>query len=172
MAQSFRIYQKGKLVFDQLSFRQQDMVKIGTVGVAAVIERVLLGRGPTDGPAKPLRNWYARLKQRKGLIPRRDLMGTGFMHVKQLQKGKLRISKKTALLGGRFVGHMMDNLSLRTVTENSAKAGFTQNVARIKAQANEKREPFVTFSPKNREAVTSAAAQIFRERIKTLVKAG
>ena len=162
---AIRVIQKGKPVFQQLSFRQQDMVRLATVGVASILERTRLGRGPTDGPAKPLSQSYARFKLRRGLIPRRDLRGTGMFPVKARGRGA-KLKKAVT----RFVGHMMDNLSVRTVSDNIATAGFTTLAARTKAQANNQREPFLVWSPKNRAAVMEAARQIFRAATDKLLR--
>jgi hypothetical protein len=159
---SVRIWQKKTIVLDQLNFHQRDMVKIGTVGVATVLNRVKLGRGPEDGPAKPLRQAYARFKQRHGLVPRRDLVGMGGQVF--LAAGKRR--KKAKL--SKF-GHMLDSFALRTVTENNAKADFSTEPARIKARANNLRETFVVFSPKNRAAVIEAARRALIENKNRLV---
>ena len=64
---SIRIWQKKKIVLDQLNILQRDMVKIGTVGVASVLNRVQAALGPSDGPAKPLATWYAKWKSARHL---------------------------------------------------------------------------------------------------------
>jgi hypothetical protein len=50
----------------QMTFRQQAMFKIGTVGVAAVKNRVTAAQGPTDASAKPLTKRYAIQKTKLG----------------------------------------------------------------------------------------------------------
>ena len=120
---SVRIWQKKRLVLDHLNFRQHQMFKIGTVGVAAVKNRVTAALGPDDGPAKPLTKRYAIRKTKLGLGNRRNLT---------------------------FTGNMLRNLSLRTVSENAAKADVTSRKERIKAWANQNIEPWLVFSPKNK----------------------
>ena len=136
MGQSVRIYQKKQLIFNQLSFRHQDMVKIGTVGVAAMKNRLEAARGPSDGAAKPLTKRYAIYKTRLGKGNRRNL---------------------------RLTGRMLSNFTLRTVTENSAKASLTSRKERIKGWANQKIEPWVVLSPKNQAAVREAARRVLTE---------
>jgi len=136
MGQSVRIYQKKQLIFNQLSFRHQDMVKIGTVGVAAMKNRLEAARGPSDGSAKPLTKRYAIYKTRLGKGNRRNL---------------------------RLTGRMLDNFMLRTVTDVSAKASLTSRKERIKGWANQKIEPWVVLSPKNQAAVREAARRILAE---------
>jgi len=51
---SVRIYQKKEIRLDRLNFRQTQMFKIGTVGVAAVKNRLAAAQGPADSSAKPL----------------------------------------------------------------------------------------------------------------------
>lgn len=140
---SVRIWQKKKIVLDQLNFRQRDMVKIGTVGVATVLNRVTAALGPSDGPAKPLTKRYAIRKSRLHLSNRRDLT---------------------------FTGRMLRNVSLRTVSDNSARAALTSRKERIKGLANDRIEPWLVFSAKNRQAVMEAARQVFREVTNQLPK--
>ncbi|MBI2818128.1 MAG: hypothetical protein HYX72_14430 [Acidobacteria bacterium] len=136
MGQSVRIYQKKQLIFNQLSFRHQDMVKIGTVGVAALKNRLEAAQGPNDSPAKPLTKRYAIYKTRMGKGNRRNL---------------------------RLTGRMLDNFMVRTVTENTAKASLTSRKERIKGWANQKIEPWVVLSPKNQAAVREAAQRVLSE---------
>ena len=138
---SVRIWQKKQIVLDHLNFRQHQMVKIGTVGVATVKNRAMAALGPDDGPAKPLTKRYAIRKTRLGLGNRRNLT---------------------------FTGNMLRNLSLRTVSENSAKANVTSRKERIKAWANQNIQPWLVFSTKNRTAVTEAARRVFQENVKLM----
>jgi hypothetical protein len=133
---SVRIWQKKRLVIDHLNFRQHQMFKIGNVGLAVVKNRVTAALGPNDAPAKPLTRRYAIRKTRLGLGNRRNLT---------------------------FTGDMLRNLSLRTVSEKSAKAGLTSRKDRIKAWANQKREQWLVFSPKNKAAVVDAARRVLSE---------
>jgi hypothetical protein len=138
---SVRIWQKKRLVLDHLNFRQNQMFKIGTVGLAAVKNRVQAAMGPADEPAKPLTKRYAIRKTKLGKGNRRNLT---------------------------FTGDMLRNLSLRTVSEKAAKAGLTSRKERIKAWANQKIQPWLVFSPKNRAAVVEAARRVMQENLKRL----
>ena len=139
---SVRIWQKKRIVIDHLSFRQFQMVKIGTVGLAVMKNRVRAALGPDDGAAKPLTKRYAIQKTRLGKGNRRNLT---------------------------FTGKMLDNLTLRTVSENRSKAALTSRKDRIKGWANSKIQPWLVFSPKNRAAVTEAARRVFQESVKRLL---
>jgi hypothetical protein len=139
---SVRIWQKKQIRLDRLNFKQTQMFKVGTVGVAAVKNRVQNTLGPADSPAKPLTKRYAIRKTRLGLGNRRNLT---------------------------FTGGMLRNLAVRTVSENRAKADLSTRKDRIKAWANQKIEPWLVFSPKNRSAVAEAARRMFRESVKRLV---
>ena len=139
---SVRIWQKKRVVLDHLNFRQHQMFKIGTVGVAAVKNRVQAALGPEDQPAKPLTKRYAIRKTKLGKGNRRNLT---------------------------FTGDMLRNLSLRTVSEKSAKAGLTSRKERMKAWANQKIEQWLAFSPKNKAAVIEAARRVMQEAAKRLV---
>jgi hypothetical protein len=130
---SVRVYQKRQLRLDLLTFKQRQMYDLGMAGVAAVKERLAAAKGPTDGPAKPLKKSYAIWKTRQGKGNRRNLTLTG---------------------------ELLGNFTVRTVSDNQAKANVSSRKARIKAWANQKREQWMVFSPRNREAVKKAAQQM------------
>ena len=133
---SVRIYQKKQMRLDRLNFRQSQMFKVGSVGVAAVKNRLAASQGPSDGAAKPLTKRYAIRKTRLGKGNRRNL---------------------------NLTGAMLGNLLVRTVSENKAKANLSTRKDRIKAWANQKREPWLVFSPKNRSAVVEATRRALNE---------
>jgi len=139
---SVRVYQKKQLRLDLLNFRQHQMFKIGNVGVAAVKNRVGAALGPSDAPAKPLTKRYAIRKTRLGKGNRRNLT---------------------------FTGDMLRNFMVRTVSENRAAASLSTRKDRIKAWVNQKIEPWVVFSPKNRAAVLEAARRVLDEMKNTLL---
>jgi hypothetical protein len=62
-----------------LGFKQQQISKLGNVGVAAVEHRLSAAQGPTDAPAKPLMKDYAISKTKWGKGDRRNLFLTGNM---------------------------------------------------------------------------------------------
>jgi len=130
---SVRVYQKRQLRLDLLNFRQRQMYELGNAGVAAVKARLAAAQGPTDSAAKPLTKRYAIWKTRKGRGNRRNLTLTG---------------------------DLLRNFQVRTVSENRAKASLSTRKARIKAWVNQKREQWMVFSPRNREAVKNAAQQM------------
>ena len=130
---SVRVYQKRQLRLDLLNFRQRQMYELGMAGVAAVKERLAAAKGPTDAPAKPLKKSYAIWKTRQSKGNRRNLFLTG---------------------------EMLGNFTVRTVSEDRAKANVSSRKARIKASINQKREEWMVFSPRNREAVKKAAQKM------------
>jgi hypothetical protein len=113
------------------------MFKIGTVGVAAVKNRVQAALGPVDQPARPLTKRYAIRKTKLGKGNRRNLT---------------------------FSGNLLRNLQVRTVSENRARAGLSTRKERIKAWANQRIEPWLVFSAKNKAAVVEAARRLVLER--------
>ena len=139
---SVRIWQKKQIRLDRLNFKQHQMFKIGNVGVAAVKNRVGAALGPSDASAKPLTKRYAIRKTRLGKSNRRNLTLTG---------------------------DMLRNFVVRTVSENRAWAGLSTRKDRIKAWVNQKIEPWVVFSPKNRAAVLEAARRVLNEMKSTLL---
>ena len=142
MAKSVRIWQRKQLRLDRLTFRQRDMVQIGSAGLLAVKKRIAAVQGPADSAAKPLTKRYA------------------------IQKSKLR---KGNLRDLWLTGRMLKNLTLRTVSDNSSKAALTSRKERIKGLANTRVEPWVVFSPKNKIAVMEKAKQVFLEAKKRLI---
>ena len=139
---SVRVYVKKEIRLDRLNVKQNQMFKLGNVGVAAVKSRVMAAQGPDDSAAKPLSKNYAIRKTRMGKGNRRNLT---------------------------FTGDMLRNFQVRTVSEKQAKASNTTRMDRIKALANANREPWVVFSPKNQAAVFKAADTIIREIAPRLV---
>ena len=133
---SVRIYQKKQIRLDRLTFRQTQMFKIGNVGVAAVKNRLAGAQGPTDSSAKPLTKRYAIQKTKLGKGNRRNLS---------------------------FTGDMLRNFLVRTVSENKAKASNSTRKDRLKAWINNKIEPWISFSPRNRTAVLDATNRILIE---------
>ena len=139
---SVRIYQKKEVRLDRLNVKQAQMFKIGNVGLAAVKNRLAGAQGPTDGPAKPLSRYYAIRKTKMGKGNRRNLMLTG---------------------------DMLRNFQVRTVSENKAKASNSTRKDRTKAWITQKIEPWVIFSPKNREVVHQTAQKLLAEIAPRLV---
>jgi hypothetical protein len=130
---SVRVFYKKQVRIDQMNFRQQSMLKIGTVGVAAVKNRLAAAQGPTDSSAKPLTKRYAIRKTQLGKGNHRNLM---------------------------FTGDMLRNFQVRTVSDNKAKANNSTRKDRLKAWINQKIEPWVVFSPKNKAAVAESARRV------------
>ena len=139
---SVRVFYKKQVRIDHLTFRQQAMFKIGTVGVAAVKSRIAAAEGPTDSSAKPLTKRYAIQKTKLGRGNRRNLMMTG---------------------------DMLRNFQVRTVTDNRAKASNSTRKDRLKAWLNQKIEPWVVFSPRNQAAVAESARRVLLEMRPKLV---
>lgn len=139
---SVRIWVKKQLSVKHLNFKQREMLKLGTVAVASVKNRVSAAVGPDDSPSKPLTKKYAIYKS-------------------TLHKGNRRNLTLT--------GKMLGNFSLRTVSENTAKASLTSRKERIKAWANTNLQPWMIFSRKNRESVGRAAGTILKEYVRGMV---
>jgi len=131
-----RIWQKKKLHLEPLTFKQRDMVRIGSAGLLSVFQRISEHKGPMDAPAKPLTKNYAKFKSRR-------------------HKGRFRDLK--------FTGDMLRNLTLRTISDNSARAGLTSRKERIKGETNRQREIWLVFSPANKAVVMDAARLVLTE---------
>ena len=134
-----RVFVKRRLRLDLLNYDQQQMYKLGVMGVDEVVERTSKAKNADDQPSKPLQRGYAIYKTRRGLSNRRNLT---------------------------FSGDMLRNLSVRSVSRNFAKAEWTKKDPRKKALANNQIEEFAAFSPRNQQRLADAANQIMtREKI-------
>lgn len=152
-----RLYVKKEPQFAKLNFSQQQMAKIGAVGIGSVVNRAREARNASDQPAKPLTRRYA------------------------IRKAKLRRSQKVAgLIGGglkitnkrdlTLTGDMLRNLSVRSVSENSARGGWTTLKNRQKASSNERIEHWIDFSPRNTTDAVNAASIVLKEQAGRLIK--
>ena len=83
-------------------------------------------------------------------------------HNKQYENQKTRLAK-----GNRrnlmMTGDMLRNFQVRTVSDNKAKASNSTRKDRLKAWLNQKIEPWVVFSPKNKAAVAESARRVLEE---------
>jgi hypothetical protein len=59
-----------------------------------------------------------------------------------------------------MTGDMLRNFQVRTVSDNKAKANNSTRKDRLKAWLNQKIEPWVVFSPKNKVAVAESARRV------------
>lgn len=127
-----------------ISFAAVQMYQLGNVAIGVLKERVAKGVGSDDSPMPPLSakrapifykgkfvgaGGYAGAKAAMGGSPIRNLYGPG-------EKGT----------GPWAKGHMLDNLSVRKVSDSQVQIGFTTDWARGKAQKNEQRSPWFAFS--------------------------
>ena len=131
------------------------MVKLGTVAVAGVKNRLGAARNLSDAPSKPLSKRYAIRKSRnlaRGGF-RRTGPGSGRKNVRDL----------------RFTGNMLRNFQVRTVTSRRALARNSAPKDRIKAKSNQGIERWVGYSPQNVRDTTKAGELIIKEMLPGLV---
>ena len=145
-------------------FRKIEMQRLGEFALKTVIARTKKGIGSDDASMRPLKPGkavqfarrengrakfrnasYAAWKASHGMQPIRDLVGDG-----------------------RQGGHMLDNPSVRSVSETSVRMAFTSRSARQKALTNEKRTPFFSFSSNDEKAIMGLAEEMFRSRVASL----
>ena len=139
---SIRIYQKKQIRLDRLNFRQARCSRSATSASRRSRTALRPRRARPTPAAKPLTKRYAIRKTKLGKGNRRNLMLTG---------------------------DMLRNFLVRTVSENRAKASNSTRKDRIKAWINQKIEPWIVFSPKNRTAVLDATNRSERERSRDLL---
>ena len=159
MAQNVRIWVKKKLQLDTLTFKQRDMVTIGSTGLLRVFKRVAAAQGPNDGPAKPLRPYYARYKSRMRKGNRRNLWMTGQM----LGTLKLRTVSDNRAYAAVGANARSEKRLIKTKDKKWTRKGIFERLLTNKdvAQANQDRERWVIFSPANQQAVINKAREIF-----------
>ncbi len=185
----FRIWLKGELRVNQLNFNQMRMMKLGTVAVAAVTNRVKRAVGPMDAPAKALNAKYARAKasrwfERSGRVNHqesrrnvRDLTLTGEM----LNKFGVRTVADNKVTAAVIQGYRMPfnffqtpsmALGLTTykrIRKNTKKGIRGSPTAKDKAWWNHQREAWMTLSPRNLQTVSNAANLIFADMVREAI---
>lgn len=140
------VYVKKKLMVRYFTPSQQNMLKVGTVGLATVKNRVQKALDADDKAAPPLNKRYAITKS--------------------------RLWHKRAIRDLTFTGDMMRNLQVREVTYNTAKANLSTRKDRGKGRAHAgffaKRtgSSWLAFSPTNTTDTIRAAFEIFGEQFR------
>jgi hypothetical protein len=119
-------------------FLDMQMARIAVVGLASVKSRVKQGIGAFDQAMPPLKPGYARQKTKRGGLNVRNLTLTGAM---------------------------LDNLTLRSATTDRATIALTKNLERTKALANQRRSPWLGWSPRDQVAIAGESAKIFNAEI-------
>jgi len=145
---SIRVFVKKQIEVGRMNFGQKQMLKLGTVGLADVKRRISRAQNDQDAPSKPLTRRYA--------IRKSKLRRVGF-----------RGTNKRDLT---FTGDLMRSWQVRTVSEAKAAATWSTLRNRQKARSNQRIEDFISFSPSNVRAVSTAAGQVVAELIPRLVK--
>lgn len=130
----------------RFGFRERQMYRMGNLGISTILERVSKAIGSDDSRMKPL----SMRRSRKG------------------EQYGYRVRKRKAVGGRgirdlRLTGAMLDNLSVRSVSETEVRIDFTSRDARMKARTNEARDAWWGWSPKDLVRLTVAAKQMFRE---------
>lgn len=169
MAQSVRIWVKKQLRLEPLNTQQREMVEIGSAGLLDVFRRVQSAQGPNDGPALPLKQKYAIWKTRKGLGNRRNLFASGQM-LGSLKLRTVTENKAYASVGADARSYRGNKWRTVAVKKKGVATGAYRNLTnKDVAWANQKREPWLTFSPANIKAIYAKAQAILAARVKRMV---
>jgi hypothetical protein len=139
-----RIKTRGRIRLTGTTFRQFHMLQVGKAALESFKKRVTAGRTPQDLPAKPLTKRYA------------------------IRKSKMLRAKAVRDL--RLTGAMLDNLTVRSASDNRVTAALTSRKARIKALANERIQHWMAFSPSDRRNVMQVAQHLFRSIVRYMVR--
>jgi hypothetical protein len=158
-----RIWAKKQLRLEPLTIRQREMVQIGSAGLLSLFKRLAQSKGPEDAPAKPLKKGYAILKTRKGKGNQRNLFLTGQM----LSSLKLRTVNDNRAYSSVGADMRAESRLLRKKDKSSRKL-TNKDVAWV----NQRREPWLVFSPENKRAIFEKARQILIQIKEQLVSKG
>jgi hypothetical protein len=139
-----------------LSLSQEQMRQLGQFALDTVVARTKKGIGSGDSPMPPLKGKVLRFDRREnGRVKLKNIGYAGWKAAHGLQPFRDLIGT------GKDGGHMLDNPSVRSVTEKSVIMAFTSRKARAKALGNEKRTPFFSFSTSDERKITDFASKLF-----------
>jgi len=145
-----RVYVKKQISIAHLSFNQTQMLKLGTVGLATVKNRVQAVKDGNDAQSPPLTTKYARRKS--------------------------RVTRRAAVRDLTYSGKMLNNLQVRTVSDQVAYASLSTRADRKKALFHTEffrqrtGSGWLVFSPTSIRDTAKAAYQIFQETLRYMVK--
>ena len=158
---SARVFVKKQVRIDHLTFRQQAMFKIGTVGLASVKNRLAAAQGPTDGAAKPLTKRYAIWKNKQGKGNRRNLMLTGDM----LRSFQIRTASENKSRAG-FSGRSGSTIGSKVRNKRGKLVGVEN---KLKAWVTNKVEPWIVFSSRNKHETIESAKRVLTDMARRLI---
>ena len=166
MGKPVNIYVKKKLQLGNLNFKQIQMLAIGNAGLKTIKGRTKKALDAEDKPAKLKSKSWAKIKSRHGLRSVKDLRGTGQMYTDAIAKYRGREAKRKNKL--KNVGHLMDQILVRKVSENRAYIVEPSTApGRMKARGNAE---MLMLSPTDQRAIKDAAGRAFTKIKNGLVK--
>ncbi len=114
-----------------------EMLKIGAKAIEVIQKRLKRAEGVRDNTMKPLGNRYAQKKGGIGQPPIRNLM---------------------------FSGAMQGAMDIVSAETNKVTIGFTRRTELVKAEANQRRDPWYGLSPNDQQLVEQFATRLIRKR--------
>jgi hypothetical protein len=166
MSKPVNIYVKKKLQLGKLNFSQRQMLAVGNAGLNSIKARTKKALDAEDKPAKLKSKAWAKIKSRNGLRNVKDLRGTGKMYTDAIAKYRGREAKRKNKL--KNVGHLMDQILVRKVSENRAYIVEPSTApGRMKARGNAE---MLMLSPTDQRAIKDAAGRAFTKIKNGLVK--
>jgi len=166
MSKPVNIYVKKKLQLGKLNFSQRQMLAVGNAGLNSIKARTKKALDSEDKPAKLKSKAWAKIKSRNGLRNVKDLRGTGKMYTDAIAKYRGREAKRKNKL--KNVGHLMDQILVRKVSENRAYIVEPSTApGRMKARGNAE---MLMLSPTDQRAIKDAAVRAFTKIKNGLVK--
>lgn len=166
MSRPVNIYVKKRLTLGNLNFKQIQMLAIGNAGLNSIKARTKKALDAEDKPAKLKSKSWAKIKSRNGLRNVKDLRGTGKMYSGKIAEFRGRVAKTKNKL--KNVGHLMDQILVRKVSENRAYIMEPSTApGRMKARGN---ADMLMLSPTDQRAIKDAAGRAFTQIKNKLVK--
>jgi len=166
MSKPVNIYVKKRIQLGNLNFKQIQMLAIGNAGLKSIKARTAKALDAEDKPAKLKSKACAKIKSRNGLRNVKDLRGTGKMYTDAIAKYRGREAKRKNKL--KNVGHLMDQILVRKVSENRAYIVEPSTApGRMKARGNAE---MLRFSPTDSKNISAVARKAFETVKRNLVK--
>ena len=180
VAKFLNLYVRGVRLDDKaLTFSQRSMAQIGQYALDAWKARTVAAIGPDDAPAKPLtRGWaIAKAKMMSGKnatsAPARWKYESKLKARGMKARGEYRNPANWHIRSNKrdytVTGELMAGLTLRQVSDNSARARWTSLKLRNRASSLSGLQPFVTFAPSDSRKTVEFVRPIFKEMTKRII---
>lgn len=155
--------QKVRFFGKEIGFQELQMLVLGNYGVDLIKDRVSRGIGSDDAPMPALKSQKAKRwsKSRQRWVE----YGIESKWSYPAQKRKAGGQPIRDLSGPGVDGHMLDDLSLRSVSAREVRIDITRQTSRMKARVNEIRAPWWGWSPADVTKLVVRARELFGDMV-------